>query len=65
MANETEMRTLPETLAGQVGRLQAEIMMLEGFLKNISKREDVPTSIRLGADYYLKNLRELRENGDL
>ncbi len=64
MANESEIQTA-DRLAGQVGRLQAEIICLENFLTTITNRDDVPAGITSGAEYYLKSIKEARERNDL
>lgn len=64
MANESEFQTA-DRLAGQVGRLQAEIMCMENFLNTIIGRDDVPAGIVSGAQHYLKNIKDARERNDL
>jgi hypothetical protein len=64
MTNESEFKTA-DRLAGQVGRLQAEIMCMENFLNTITDRDDVPAGIKLGAEHYLKSIKAARERNDL
>lgn len=64
MTNEDEMK-VAESAAGQVGRLQAEIICIENFLNTIIGRDDVPAGIVSGAQHYLKNIKEARERNDL
>jgi len=64
MANESEFETA-EKLAGQVGRLQAEIICMENFLNTIISRDDVPAGIKSGAEHYLKSIKAARERDDL
>jgi hypothetical protein len=64
MENESEFQAA-QRLAGQVGRLQAEIMCVENFLNTMIKRDDVPEGVIAGATYYLKKINERREAGDI
>lgn len=64
MTNESEFQTA-DRLAGQVGRLQAEIICMENFMNTIIGRDDVPAGIKSGAEHYLKNIKDARERNDL
>lgn len=64
MTSESEFQAA-ERLAGQVGRLQAEIICMENFLATVAKSTDVPGGISGGAQYYLKKIKEARERNDL
>lgn len=64
MTNESDFQAA-QRLAGQVGRLQAEIICIENFLNTIAKSDDLPSGIQHGAQHYLKNIKAARERNDL